>query len=52
MIFIDSWRSIKGPEKYREHGNSVPRKEDRWQEGRSLYHEEPGEFCGLLCPRR
>jgi hypothetical protein len=31
-----------GPEKYREHGNDVPRKADSWQEGRSLYHEEPG----------
>jgi hypothetical protein len=32
----DTW-----PEKYREHGNGVPRKEDSWQEGRSLYHEDP-----------
>jgi hypothetical protein len=31
-----------GPEKYREHRNGVPRKADSWQEGRSLYHEEPG----------
>ena len=31
-----------GPKKYREQGNGVPRKADSWQEGRSLYHEEPG----------
>ena len=31
-----------GPEKYREHGNSVPRKTDIWQEGRSLSNEEQG----------
>jgi hypothetical protein len=31
-----------GPEKYREHGNGVPRKADSWQEGRSRDHEEPG----------
>jgi hypothetical protein len=33
---------LPGPEKYRERGNGVPRKADSWQEGRSLYHEEPG----------
>jgi hypothetical protein len=30
-----------GPEKYRERGNGVPRKEDIWQEVRSLSNEEP-----------
>ena len=36
------WYLLPGPEKYREHRNSVPRKADCWQEARSLYHEESG----------
>ena len=31
-----------GPEKYRERGNTIPRSANPWQEGRSLYNEEPG----------
>jgi hypothetical protein len=31
-----------GPEKYREHGNNVPRKATLWQEERGLSHEVPG----------
>ena len=40
-----------GPENYRERRNTVPRKADNWQEGKSLYHEEPGKIFGLLCPK-
>ena len=32
----------QGPEKYREHRNVITRKADSWQEGKSLYREEPG----------
>jgi hypothetical protein len=41
-VKIDPLRQCTGPEKYREHGNAVPRKADTWQEERNLYNEEPG----------
>ena len=37
-----------GPEKYREHGNSVPRKADIWQEGRSLCQEKTSKIDDIL----
>jgi hypothetical protein len=43
-------RSPTGPEKYREHGNSVPRTAEIWQVARSPYHEEPGRLNSFLAP--
>jgi hypothetical protein len=35
-------KTTPGAEKYRECGNNVPRKTGLWQEGRSIFQEEPG----------